>query len=510
MRENGQRGDYRIDVHGDGSFLLTGHGQSVVTAADAVQFDDMLKYLKNSRRMLTQVNSHFEGYQFSPEEMAALPVDFVRTGFHNASDSAFRFPDAADKVVVGYVNISEVSAVGGWDPHFDPAWDKDGDFRIDPGATDLPAFIDPNAYNEVWRNYVVQYWTPEWREALYEKIDWAHEQGFDGVMLDVLTGWRDYGPWGNFGTDYPFAKQEMINLLRDVKSYIDATHGNTFSMTVNMDRFLLEDDPDLVNVIDAAYQQCATFNCFGDGSPSHIDPAELEILKLFNAAGKPVFTLDHLSRGSSAELNDIFAENNAATEANFVKLFDTAIASGFKPFVSTLFMDQGFDVFPRYVFGDAAAETLTGIETRDFAFGAAGNDILALAGGNDRGDGGDGDDVILGNAGADMLFGSNGNDILFGGRDNDVVHGGDGADRLAGNRGVDTLIGGAGADTFEAGPDLDVIADFNLLEGDRIDATAAVASVAEHAGGALVSFADGGQFHLGGIAAGDVNEGYFI
>ena len=198
------------------------------------------------------------------------------------------------------------------------------------------------------------------------------------------------------------------------------------------------------------------------------------------------------------------------TVANGPDIGRTAIASGFKPFVSTLFMDQGFDVFPRYVFGDAAAETLTGIETRDFAFGAAGNDILALAGGNDRGDGGDGDDVILGNAGADMLFGSNGNDILFGGRDNDVVHGGDGADRLAGNRGVDTLIGGAGADTFEAGPDLDVIADFNLLEGDRIDATAAVASVAEHAGGALVSFADGGQFHLGGIAAGDVNEGYFI
>ncbi|MFC4862854.1 Ig-like domain-containing protein, partial [Pseudomonas sp. MAHUQ-62] len=90
-------------------------------------------------------------------------------------------------------------------------------------------------------------------------------------------------------------------------------------------------------------------------------------------------------------------------------------------------------------------------------------------GGNDLIQGGDGNDILYGQGGNDQLIGGNGNDILFGGT---------GIDTLTGGKGSDTLWGGAGADTFvwkagDAGstgsPDLDVVKDFKMSEGDKLN-----------------------------------------
>ncbi len=68
--------------------------------------------------------------------------------------------------------------------------------------------------------------------------------------------------------------------------------------------------------------------------------------------------------------------------------------------------------------------------------------------------------------------GTNGNDTLIGTSHADQLRGSGGDDVLIGALGGDVLIGGSGADTFvirslaEAG---DVIADFNVAEGDRLD-----------------------------------------
>ncbi|MBX9749807.1 MAG: hypothetical protein K5Q68_09355, partial [Roseococcus sp.] len=78
-----------------------------------------------------------------------------------------------------------------------------------------------------------------------------------------------------------------------------------------------------------------------------------------------------------------------------------------------------------------------------------------------------------GNAGANTLDGGEGNDSLFGLGGNDRLIGGGGVDWLDGGLGADSMEGGAGADRFwfrdviEA--DGDVIADFSMEQGDRID-----------------------------------------
>ena len=91
---------------------------------------------------------------------------------------------------------------------------------------------------------------------------------------------------------------------------------------------------------------------------------------------------------------------------------------------------------------------------------------------------------IYGHGGNDELHGGDQGDWLFGGDGNDTIYGDNGADLIAGGLGVDTLYGGEGADIFrwngngETGfspaSGMDVIADFNPYEGDRIDLSALV------------------------------------
>lgn len=93
-----------------------------------------------------------------------------------------------------------------------------------------------------------------------------------------------------------------------------------------------------------------------------------------------------------------------------------------------------------------------------------------------------GDDTLYGGAGNDILFGGGGNDILYGGEGNDTLYGGTGNDILIGGKGNDTLYGGSGSDTFTwlKGDDgHDVIKDFRVDEGDRIDLSDLLGDVAE-------------------------------
>lgn len=109
-------------------------------------------------------------------------------------------------------------------------------------------------------------------------------------------------------------------------------------------------------------------------------------------------------------------------------------------------------VFHNTIQGTSSADLLIGTGDRDWIIGDAGNDTLDGQGGND---------TLFGGAGADLLIGGAGEDLLSGGPGNDVLNGG------AGN---DTLYGGVGNDIFSflAGSGLDIVADFNSAEGDKI------------------------------------------
>jgi Ca2+-binding RTX toxin-like protein len=121
--------------------------------------------------------------------------------------------------------------------------------------------------------------------------------------------------------------------------------------------------------------------------------------------------------------------------------------------------------------GQAGADTLAGGDGGDFLQGNVGTDSVNGGAGDDKVYGGQGDDQVQGGPGADFVSGDKGDDVVRGGQGDDVVSGGDGNDFISGDLGSDTMTGGAGADTFHsfAGAGLDVVTDFNLAEGDRVE-----------------------------------------
>ena len=100
--------------------------------------------------------------------------------------------------------------------------------------------------------------------------------------------------------------------------------------------------------------------------------------------------------------------------------------------------------------------------------GTADNDYINGHGGDDTISGGSGNDALLGETGNDILNGGDGTDYLYGGADNDFLQGGTGNDILFGNGGADLFIWGGG----DADGSTDIIKDFNLAEGDKVDAKA--------------------------------------
>ncbi|MGL5011438.1 MAG: calcium-binding protein, partial [Paracoccaceae bacterium] len=88
------------------------------------------------------------------------------------------------------------------------------------------------------------------------------------------------------------------------------------------------------------------------------------------------------------------------------------------------------------------------------------------------------------------FYGEAGNDVLVGRGGSDVLLGSAGDDFLNGGTGLDQLYGGAGADrcVFGKGDGSDLIFDFSVAEGDRLQVTASLAALASTPTGIVQRF----------------------
>ena len=135
-------------------------------------------------------------------------------------------------------------------------------------------------------------------------------------------------------------------------------------------------------------------------------------------------------------------------------------------------------------------------------FGGAGDDVIQTGHGDDVIRGGAGDDAIFAGDGRfDVVTGGAGDDAIDGGAGFDFIVGGPGDDLIFAGAGFDVSVGGAGADTFFFGPtsDVDLILDFSIADGDRIDLS-------------LFDFADGAAAYeagsdVGGDAIWELGDG---
>ena len=121
-------------------------------------------------------------------------------------------------------------------------------------------------------------------------------------------------------------------------------------------------------------------------------------------------------------------------------------------------------------------------------------------------------DVINGLAGNDTIEGLDGDDVLRGGRGNDLVSGGKGEDWISGDFGDDTLSGGPDADIFYFAPGFgnDLVTDFSIAEGDRVQLPPSVAYTLRQQGPDTILELTGGRLTLRGVRAADLPSGWLI
>lgn len=183
-----------------------------------------------------------------------------------------------------------------------------------------------------------------------------------------------------------------------------------------------------------------------------------------------------------------------------------------------LYGNQGADL----VYGNEGLDTLFGGQDADSVFGGQHED---LAYGNLA------DDVLYGNFGGDTLYGGQGSDVLYGGRSDgsaaagnqtDVLYGNLGDDSLRGGQGDDLLYGGDGADLFMVGEDgVDLVADFDATQGDRIRVLAGdgagigsfadlLAAAADDGAGGVTIGLGGAVLRLAGTSVAELRADWFL
>ncbi|WPZ35029.1 DUF4347 domain-containing protein [Thalassobaculum sp. OXR-137] len=190
--------------------------------------------------------------------------------------------------------------------------------------------------------------------------------------------------------------------------------------------------------------------------------------------------------------------------------------------------NAGYDT----LYGGQDADTLYGGQHLDLLYGNLGDDVLNGNKGQDTLYGGAGADRLSGGDGADTLVGGAGDDTLSGGRSSedgtndgsfDVLDGGAGDDAFYGGEGIDWIYTGTGADLIyiEDLNGFDVVADFNLAEGDRLmialnvngqaitSAADVIARASDNADGDVEIDLGGQYVRLIGVHASDLTEAYF-
>ena len=357
---------------------------------------------KDTAFIIRHVRAHAETYR-GWDEIADLPVDFLRTGpywlwdgkaprecISNPLSSPHRFPDRPDKVIAAYVNMAEFTRIGDWDPSFDPAWDTDGDALIDADAGPLPAYVDTKVFNAPWKGYTAAYWTDSWREEIRRKIDLVAAENFDGLMLDVMTCyWTWKGTYPSM--DVAELRKRCAELIKWIYGYAKDRYGSAFLITVNLDSNAFEYFPDLGTYVDGGYYQNAFFSWDGsavvDGRGLSTSKREFRnpSLDFARAQGLSVLDMDHLGTGPVSPGLDFKNYDDRITEENLLKLFRWAIDSGSTPYVSPVFMSSPYGLVPRFTRVYEELPPATETPYRDWVIGSAAADLISTGSGDEIG-----------------------------------------------------------------------------------------------------------------------------
>jgi cysteinyl-tRNA synthetase, unknown class len=208
--------------------------------------------------------------------------------------------DGARRIVLAYLCVGEADTKRWYWPE---KWRQN-----------VPAWIGPE--NPKWLgSRSVQYWNSHWRELVYEGdnsvLDVILDAGFDGVFLDRMDG---YGDWGSDAR----ALDSMADLVADVAVKARARDPGFIFMMQNAEALLLHQK--LVAVIDAHNKESLLTGLSQANmrnKPEDVDWS-LSYLRPLQEIGVPTFATEYVSdQGLRNEVQ------SRLTELGFVPFFAT-------------------------------------------------------------------------------------------------------------------------------------------------------------------------------------------
>ncbi|WP_299839067.1 calcium-binding protein [uncultured Paracoccus sp.] len=269
----------------------------------------------------------------------------------------------------------------------------------------------------------------------------------DSLTLLHATGWYN-SAWGGAGNDTIIGGRGVDEVYGDLgNDSIRGLAGNDDLEGGDGADYIFGGDGD--DLIDGggyyASSADASDNLFGEAGNDTI----------FGGYGHDrLYGGDGIDRLVGGDGNDVFSGNAGAD------IYDCGAGND-------LYFLEGGDVF-RFEYADTGIDTLASNTNR--TLGAYHENLTLLQGTAAwAGSGNALNNTIMGNTNANLLRGGGGNDVLNGFYGNDSLIGGMGADRLIGGESADRFIFNSRLESTYAGAGRDVITDFSLAEGDRID-----------------------------------------
>jgi len=412
---------------------------------------------------------------------------------------------AAGKTVLLYVSIAETSHLRAW---WDDGWTTGPDDTSALTAA-APAWIsDIFSSASGGQARLIRYWEPEWRAALQAELDLLAGLGPDGLFLDNVLAYWEWGDRFPRTDGFESYARQMVALIEHVSAEAAAADPGAL-VVINGDPYLPGNTGDAAGYGPRLRE--AISGILQEGVFTSTDPGLVATLKAgFADRGLPVLALDYVG--------------GAAVDPFHRK----AVEAGFLPHAGN--PDQLLGDLAPALNQPTAGDDVLYVRSGDTIAGGAGADRIEAVpalGGPPADPGPAGGTGLIGGAGPDRLYGGAGPDwALYQGSPagvrvglwNDTASGGDAAgdrlfaiEHLGGSAFADVLSGDAGANRFEGGAGPDRLyggagPDWALYQGSpagvRVGLWNDTASGGDAAGDRLFAIE-----HLGGSAFADVLSG---
>ncbi len=283
--------------------LLRGALLALVVAGLACASPACAQTLENrdqAARLLASAKSW--GYQLQgidPDQLAALPydmlvIDYSRDGKQATAlspDELARLkvkPDGKRRIVLSYLSIGEAEAY-----RYYWKWYWGWFFGLL-----APDWRGPQ--NREWRgNFGVRYWLDDWQNIIFKGensyLARILKAGFDGVYLDKVDEYVD------MAARHPAARADMIAFVNALAGRAREINAACLVLPQNAEGLLR--DADYRAAIDGIGKEDLLFGEVKNQRPNNPETidANLKLLQLLRADGKPVFVVEYLDNAQEIE-----------------------------------------------------------------------------------------------------------------------------------------------------------------------------------------------------------------